>query len=428
MTSSPLSSQAARPPFSRGMLFAICAIAAVAIGGAVWVTKLLAGNTADESLSGRRERIAAMSAAEKEQLKIKQERFAKLDENEKTKLRKLHDAVEVHPRKAELTQVMMRYRQWLRELTPEDRATLLTTEVAKRLAVAQGLQEKLHQRYLAEAGKEMSETDARAVKDWMDALAAARIPAALEAASDRQKGGLERAIKENQKHFVRGIVWDLIWRGKLPPVTEEDQLRLAAAVSPERRQTFQETAKTKEQKDQVVNAWIMGATLFRRGFGGPGPSPEDLQEVLSKLPPDERKRVSTLPPEQMRDILHRKWFESRFNPRGGRGGPGERGPGERGPPGDRGPGDRDGPPGPPFGGPGRGREGDGDERRGRGPDRREDDQKNGDRRGRDDRDGEDRRGGGGRGGRRDDRDDRKEAREPTPTINHPTKAPNASEP
>jgi hypothetical protein len=448
MTSSPLSSQAARPPFSRGMLFAICAIAAVAIGGAVWVTKLLAGNTADESLSGRRERIAAMSAAEKEQLKIKQERFAKLDENEKAKLRKLHDAVEVHPRKAELTQVMMRYRQWLRELTPEDRATLLTTEVAKRLAVAQGLQEKLHQRYLAEAGKEMSETDARAVKDWMDALAAARIPAALEAASDRQKGGLERAIKENQKHFVRGIVWDLIWRGKLPPVTEEDQLRLAAAVSPERRQTFQETAKTKEQKDQVVNAWIMGATLFRRGFGGPGPSPEDLQEVLSKLPPDERKRVSTLPPEQMRDILHRKWFESRFNLRGGRGGPGERGlgergpgergpgergpgergPGERGPPGDRGPGDRDGPPGPPFGSPGRGREGDGDERRGRGPDRREDDQKNGDRRGRDDRDGEDRRGGGGRGGRRDDRDDRKEAREPTPTINHPTKAPNASEP
>jgi hypothetical protein len=99
MTSKRLSSQAAQPPFSRGMLFAICAIAAVAIGGAVWVTKLLGSNTADESLSGRRERIAAMSAAEKEQLKIKQERFAKLDENEKAKLRKLHDAVEVHPRK-----------------------------------------------------------------------------------------------------------------------------------------------------------------------------------------------------------------------------------------------------------------------------------------------------------------------------------------
>jgi hypothetical protein len=418
MTSKLNSPRAARSQVSRGTLVALCAVAAVAIVGAVWVTKLLAGNTADESVASRRARIAAMSAAEKEQLKIKQERFAKLDENERAKLRKLYDAVESHPRKAELTRVMMRYRQWLRELTPEDRAILLTTEVSNRLAVAQGLQEKLHQRYLAEAGKEMSETDARAVKDWMDALCAARIPAALEAASDRQKKALERAIKENQKHFVRGIVWDLIHRKKLPPITEEDHARLAAAVSAERRQTF-ERAKTEEERERVANAWIMGATYFRRGFGGPGPTREELEEILTKLPPDERKRISTLPAEQGSHILHRKWFEARFNPWGGRGGPGERGPGERGP------GDRDGPPGPPFGGPGRGR--DGDERRGRGPDRRDDDRENGDRRGRDDRDDEERR-GGGRGGRRDDREDRKEDRKATPAINLRPIAPTASEP
>jgi hypothetical protein len=244
----------------------------------------LARGTADATADARRERVAAMSAAE-EQLKVKQERFAKLDEAERSKLRALRGdrkppaANGVDPRDDG-------YRQWLRELTPEDRASLLTTEISKRLAVAQTLQEKQHQHYLAEAGKEMSETDARTVKDWMDALVATRIPAALEAASGGQKKALEKALEKKETHFTRGIVWDMIFRGKLPPITEEDHLRLAAALSPERRQTF-ERAKTKDERERVANAWIMGVTFFRRGFGGPGPSHEDLEKELAKLPPDD---------------------------------------------------------------------------------------------------------------------------------------------
>jgi hypothetical protein len=388
-------------------VLAILAIAVVAAVGALWGSQLLARNSADAAHEARRERIAAMSAAEKEQLKVKQERFAKLDDAERKKLRTLHAAIENHPQHEELTRVMMRYRQWLRELTPEDRASLLTTELSGRLAVAQMLQEKLHQRYLAEAGKEMSEAEARVVKDWMDALVAERIPAALEVANGGQKRMLERAIEKKETHFQRGIVWDMIFRGSLPAITAEDHLRLAAAVSTERRETFQR-AKTKEERERVVNAWIMGATFYRRGFGGPGPSHEDLEQELAKLPPEERKRVSTLPPEQMRDALRRKWFETRFSNRGGRGGPGDRGPG------DRGPGDRDGPPRPPFDADRQDRDGerDNDGRRG--------DRRDGGRRD-DDRDS-------GRGGRRDRRDDDDKDRESEQAITRPTTAPSAPEP
>lgn len=177
----------------------LSAVATVAIVGVVWVSQLLAASGSEASLEARRERIAAMSAAEKEQLRLKQERFAKLPESERQRLRALHNAIETHPRHEELNRVMMRYRQWLRAYA-RGSASLVTTEMSKRLALVQTLQEKQHQRYLAEAGKEMSQEDIRAVKNWMDAMAAERIPAALQAIKDKgMKEALEKSIENRKK-------------------------------------------------------------------------------------------------------------------------------------------------------------------------------------------------------------------------------------
>lgn len=391
---------------SKAMAVALAGVFVVAVGGALWASKLLVMGATDAELEARRARIAGMTDAEKEQLRIKQERFNDLEAGEQARLRALHTAIQNHPRHDELQRVMMRYRQWLRELTPEDRAGLLTTDVSERLALVQTLQEKLHQRYLAEAGKEMSKEDAQAVRNWMDEFASSRVPKALEVANDWEKRGLEKAIEREDHGFQRQIVWQFIFRGKIPPPGEEDHRRLAAAMSQERRQTF-ERAKTEDERARVVNAWIMGTMSFRRGWGGP--SHEDLQKELEKLPPDERQRISTLPPEMMREALKRKWWENRANRERGRGGrgPGERGPGGRGPgdrvPGDRGPGDRgpdDFPPGPPNGPP-PGPPGRGD---------RDDDRKEG---GRDDRRDEIRRRDGDRHDRRGD-DDRDRKRDEKP--------------
>jgi hypothetical protein len=232
------------------------------------------------------------------------------------------------------------------------------------LAVVESLQEKLHQRYLAEAGKEMSKEDAEAVRKWMDEFATSRVAKALEAADGREKRWLQKAIDEDDESLQRHIVWQFIGRGKIPPPDEEDHRRLDAAMSKELREKFAR-ARTNEERSRVVNSWIMGAMSFRRGWGGP--SDEDLKKELEKLPEEERQRISTLSPEMMREALKRKWWESRFNR--GRPGRGERGPGDR-------------PPGPPPGSPpGRGN------------------------RGNDDRDGDDR-DGDRRGGRRRDNDDR----------------------
>jgi hypothetical protein len=370
----------------------ISAIVAVAIVGMIWVTQLLAAGSAESTLDARRERIATMSAAEKEQLRIKQDRFAKLPESEQQRLRALHNAIESHPRHEELNRVMMRYRQWLRELTPEDRASLVTTDVSKRLELVQKLQEKQHQRYLAEAGKEMSQEDIRAVKNWMDAIAADRIPAALDAIKDKgMKEALEKSIEikkkggqaaDRENGFQRYLVWNMIFKGEVSAVTKQDHERLANTLSANRKEIYV-NAKSDEQREQVANAWIMAAMWSRRGWGpGPNPSNEDLEKELAKLSPEERSRISKLPPEQGREELRRKWFKTHFDRR-----PGGRGPG-------------DGPPGPPFGGPERGGPDRGGPGRG-GPDRGGPDRGGPDRGGPDDR-------GGRRGGDRRDDDERRE--------------------
>jgi hypothetical protein len=175
-------------------------------------------------------------------------------------------------------------------------------------------------------------------------------------------------------------VWNLIFKGDVAAVTKQDHERLANSLSPARREIYV-NAKSDEQREQVANAWIMAAMWARRGWGpGPNPSHEDLEKELAKLSPAEHSRISKLPPEQMREELRRKWFETHFNRR-----PGGRGPG-------------DGPPGPPFGGPERG-PGRGGSDRG-GPDRGGPDDRGG-RRGGERRDDDERREGGR--GRRDDR-------------------------
>lgn len=323
---------------SRMLVVTLAGVFVVAVGGALWASKLLGSGADEAELEARRERIAAMTDAEKDQLRIKQERFAKLDEAERKKLRALHAAIQDHPRSDDLERVMIRYRQWLRELTPEDRASLLTTDFAERLAVVESLQEKLRQRYLAEAGKEMSKEDADAVRKWMDEFAMSRVPQALEAANEWEKEGLEKAIQREDDDFQRQIVWQMIFRRKIPPPSDDDHRKLADSVSPKERERYYDGTKTEDERARVVNAWIMGSMPFRRGWGNP--SHEDLQKELEKLPPDERKKISTLPPEMMREALKRKWMESRMTRGRGRpGGRGDRGSGERRP-GDRRPGDR----------------------------------------------------------------------------------------
>ena len=87
-----------------------------------------------EGISARRARIEQMSAAEKQLLREKKDRFDQLTEHEQDKLRLIHNQLEGDPDSERLTRVMENYFEWLKTLSPGQRAELLELGVDERIA------------------------------------------------------------------------------------------------------------------------------------------------------------------------------------------------------------------------------------------------------------------------------------------------------
>ena len=85
-----------------------------------------------------------MTAAEKNQLQIKRERFLSLaPEIEQAKIRELHQQIQSHPESEKLLATMNRYNEWLMTLTVYQRAELLKLPKKERIAHIKSLETQL---------------------------------------------------------------------------------------------------------------------------------------------------------------------------------------------------------------------------------------------------------------------------------------------
>ena len=111
-----------------------------------------------------------MSDAEKTALLQKKRRFDELSPAEQTRLRQIHDELAQDPHQAELQRVLERYHDWLRTLTPPERAEVLSLPADKRIEKIQELtrtQEAKRFRRMA-GGFMMSPRDLTVIHDWFD--------------------------------------------------------------------------------------------------------------------------------------------------------------------------------------------------------------------------------------------------------------------
>ena len=148
-----------------------CNIAMRAVYSCVAVTMLFgaSGNaaTADDSQSPR-ERVASMTDAEKEALRRKQERFEQLDPARQEELRQLHRRLERTPGADRLRQVMARYDEWLKTLSPGQRADLLELPPADRIARIKEIQQQQESRRVREiTAQQIEPEDVRVLFTWV---------------------------------------------------------------------------------------------------------------------------------------------------------------------------------------------------------------------------------------------------------------------
>jgi hypothetical protein len=132
---------------------------------------LLAGNllASDDPMAAARQRLSAMSAAEKQELEGKQARFHGLSESEQQRVRQVHQDLSEAEDGEKLKQIMHRYSKWLRSLPSGQRAELVSLPPESRLERIKTLlreQEEGRMRWFVM--RELTADDLALIVRWME--------------------------------------------------------------------------------------------------------------------------------------------------------------------------------------------------------------------------------------------------------------------
>lgn len=258
---------------------------------------------AEDAIAERRVRIEAMTAAEREQLARRYDRFMALAPEEQERLRALHRALEQDPAANELRAVMARYHRWLSRLSTAQRAELLAMDPEERL-------EKIRQLRLEKRARQrrrLSPEDRQAVRSWIEGLVRSRI-------SQREWERLE-ALPEPQRRaeLARLVLQRRQQNFRWGTVNEESLKELREALSPRAREAL-DAEGTAEGRRALLGMWTRQAfadVYARDPFNRwQPPEPEVLMRFMNEeLSPQERQELTGLSGDQLLLRLQRMYFQ-----------------------------------------------------------------------------------------------------------------------
>jgi hypothetical protein len=288
---------------------------------------LAASGRADDRLDARRAQIARLQPAEQEELLRKQERFAALPAEEQQRLRAFQAALDADKDAERLEQVLVRYHEWLKTLTPSQRAKLAELPPAERVAEIKRIQKQQNEaRERMHRADLLSWVDMKEVLNWTEDFVWSRRQDLLADMSKEQRQRFEKWERQKQRRALLLRAFERSRRegpGALATLDQADIDGLAGKLSDKPRQALSDAA-TLSDKRRLVGGWI-GTSMHRLD---PWPSSrkqgslvvEDLLQYLqNEVPPTDRERLLKMPRDKMLEELRGMYFErSRY---GGPGGP-----------------------------------------------------------------------------------------------------------
>ncbi|TVS16605.1 MAG: hypothetical protein EA424_13915 [Planctomycetaceae bacterium] len=306
----------------------------------------------DPADSEARQRLSAMSAAEKQELDAKRARFYAMPENDQQRLRQVHRDLSEADDREQLQQIMQNYAKWLRSLQSGARAELVSLPPESRIErIKQLLQEQESWRMRKYAMSELTPDDRAVIVKWMEEFVSAHEEQILERMPHWKQrwDSLPPAQRLNMLIFAATAIRPV--RELLLP-TEEEMNLLKKQLSGSARQELSRAEK-EGRLPELAERWLRAAMLSRRAL--PEVSREELQQFYSDLDQRQREYLENMSAERMEQELTRLYHFERYRrfvdaerapfsrsggswwgrPRGGR-------PGTDRPDGDR-------PPGPPSG-------------------------------------------------------------------------------
>jgi len=285
-----------------------------------------------DSMTARRAQIEGMTADELAVLERRWERFRELPFRERDRLRQLHRDLTADPESAELHSVLVRYQQFLKQLSPGQRAELMGMGHERRIrqiAIHQAQQRRADQgkrRGRAAAGRQASNQappgDVDVIWDWIAEFVAANEQQILRSLPDDRRASVERLKgRRRQAVLMRTAMQRPRGRGgrQRPLVTQAALADLEALEALEARLSPAAREKLGQNNSRGGNAmlreWIQSAVQTRMGGGEtPGSRLPITQQELEgffayDLTTDERAALLEMTREEMQQELRRMYIE-----------------------------------------------------------------------------------------------------------------------
>lgn len=261
---------------------------------------LAASLGAVETIAQRRQRVAEMSAEQRDDLFRNEQQFRALSPQEQQRIRDLHDQIESAPDREKLRATMNRYCKWFEAQPPFRRAKLLDKKrplderikTVKEFVLKQGPSSDLH----------LDDKNRRVLATWLDRYTADNGPRFLGNMAQGSHPGITALPPERQKAVLRE--WLLRrWQtsgpgGPMPTIAETEMARLRAGLSPDLRSKLE--AKKPGEQAQIIAGWIR-ETASR-----------ELDEELAgffenSIGDEERDRLMSLPGDDMYKSLSEQY-------------------------------------------------------------------------------------------------------------------------
>lgn len=259
-----------------------------------------------------RQHIEQLAPLEQQQLLRLAKRFHELPVAEQNHLRHLQADLESDPQASQLFEAMRLYHEWLKTLTPGQRAELVELPTAERLTRLRQLDEQSRPR--TADNQMLTQEDLRRMGAWIEGFIWKHKDRILADAPIQRRAFLETLDEPMRRRALMiGALqrWQSIGLTDLTPSPEEIQ-QLEQQLSPAAQQRLT-AAQTSQEKKTLLKEWVGLAVQQRLEMSGRGLAMVDERELerffAENLSSDERDRLLSMPRDQMQRELKRLYFQ-----------------------------------------------------------------------------------------------------------------------
>ena len=273
---------------------------------------------ADDDMEARRLQISKMSPAEQQELLRKQERFSALPLAEQDRLRALQTAVDADEHSQKLHEILVHYHEWLKTLTPAQRAELADSPPEERVKQIKRLK---MQQYIARQQQHLSELltseDFREILRWTEGVVwAHREPLYAEMPASRRET-MQKLDVPQQRRALMAYAFERSRRGSgsnsMSIVTDKDIAKLSEKLSDPAKAELAQAPDLQAQR-RMLRGW-MGMAMHRLETWqaarrlAPLVGEDLVQFFQHDLKQQHRDHLLKMPQEQMREELRRMYLE-----------------------------------------------------------------------------------------------------------------------